>query len=173
MPAAALLGDATSSGLTPARCVALPADLEHRLYVQLLPMLLHLDQAALAFLQHFFASDSSGSEDGSGSSLQPVEAHASPGGAEASASANLRWLALSARFGHRDICSAALVCGACSAHYLAELALHPFGRHTQRTLFVVHQPSCRPRALFPAVRSAAIRAYHQLPATPCRPGCAQ
>lgn len=60
--------------------VALPADLEYRLHVQLLPLLLHLDQAALAFLQHFFAPESTDSANGAGSSAEPAETCAAPGG---------------------------------------------------------------------------------------------
>lgn len=37
-----------------------PAELEYRIQAQLLPLLLHLDQAALAFLQHFFAPTADG-----------------------------------------------------------------------------------------------------------------
>ncbi|KAL4447967.1 hypothetical protein ABPG75_005186 [Micractinium tetrahymenae] len=52
------------------------ADLEYRLHVQLLPLLLHLDQAALAFLQHFFTPEDTSSDSGSDSSVQAVGAHA-------------------------------------------------------------------------------------------------
>jgi len=52
----------------------LPAELEHRLHVQLLPLLLHLDQAALAFLHSFFAPDpdKAAGAGGSTDSAQPA-----------------------------------------------------------------------------------------------------
>lgn len=45
----------------------LAAELEHRVHVCLLPLLLHMDQAALAFMQHFFAAEDVATGDGNGS----------------------------------------------------------------------------------------------------------
>lgn len=56
-----------SPSLPPSACP--PADLDWRLQVQLLPLLVHLDQAALAFLQHIFAPD----EEGEGEGIPPQD----------------------------------------------------------------------------------------------------
>ena len=52
----------------PPSCFCAPAELEYRIQAQLLPLLLHLDQAALTFLQHFFAPEPGPDSSAAGSS---------------------------------------------------------------------------------------------------------
>ena len=65
---------------SPSACLLSAAEVEYRVQAQLLPLLLHMDQAALAFLQHFFApaGESSVAASSNGRARVDVSSEASP-----------------------------------------------------------------------------------------------